>query len=122
MQRERPSAAALLLLLLRSLQGLLGARLVLLLLLGRGLATPRRRRGLPTHGCGSSNVAGRRTWHHGGWRRLAAELCHLLWRQRPPCRQLGEDLVGHIDACGRCHYHRGGVDQLLAFHAIWGRV
>merc|ERR1719512_643273 len=108
MRRERPSAAALLLLLLRGL-------------LGRGLATPRRRRGLPTHCCSSSG-AGRRTWHYGGWRRLAAELCHLLGRQRPPCRQLGDDLVGHIDACRRGYNHRGGVDKLLAFHALRGRV
>merc|ERR1719330_2038053 len=122
MQRERPSAAALLLLLFRGLQGLLGARLVLLLLLGRGLATPRRRRGLPTHCCSSSSSAGRRTWHYGGWRRLAAELCHLLGRQRPPGRQLGEDLVGHIDACRRGYNHRGSVDKLLAFHALRGRV
>merc|ERR1719330_1627017 len=122
MRRERPSAAALLLLLLRGLQGLLGARLVLLLLLARGFATPRRRRGLPTHCSSSSSGAGRRTWHYGGWRRLAAELCHLLGRQRPPCRQLGEDLVGHIDACRRGCNHRGGVNKLLAFHALWGRI
>merc|ERR1719512_483023 len=83
MRRERPSAAALLLLLLRGLQGLLGARLVLLLLLARGLATSRRRRGLPADRC-SSTGAGGRTWHHGCRRRLAAELCHLLGRQRPP--------------------------------------
>merc|ERR1719330_432391 len=122
MRQERPSAASLLLLLLRSLQGLLGARLVLLLLLARSLATSRRRRGLSTACCSSTSGARWRTWHNGGWRRLAAELRHLLGRQRPPSRQLGEDLVGHIDACGCSHNHRGAIDQLLAFHALRGCV